>query len=281
MAQAARTDTTEKLPAKSKMNNLPLIIYAVLLVFSLAGALELTIVQGGILRYLRWLPVGLCLLLMVIDFLKRRPEHPFWNVKFLFFIFILIPVQTLFAHNWLTIPYYIDRAFHGSTVGANFEFFSNLNPILIFFLTPIVAAFTAKVNVYKMMIIGTFTMALPTFLLVLGPNPVLLLIFILFLSIGEAMWQPRFLQWVAEIAPPGQTGAYMGIAQFPWFLTKVVTGLYSGWLLTRYCPKPGNGEQHTEILWLIYAFIALISPIMLLLARNWMLAFRSGPAAAK
>ena len=130
-----------------------------------------------------------------------------------------------------TLPYYIDRAFHGTVVSANFEFFSNLNPLLIFFLAPMVAALTEKTNTYKMMILGTFTMALPTFLLAIGPNPALLLTYILLMSIGEAMWQPRFLQWVAEIAPEGQTGAYMGIAQFPWFLTKVITGLYSGWLL--------------------------------------------------
>jgi len=90
------------------------------------------------------------------------------------------------------------------------------------------------------------------------------------MSIGEAMWQPRFLQWVAEIAPEGQTGAYMGIAQFPWFLTKVITGLYSGWLLSIYCPKPGEGIQNTQTLWLIYSFIAIISPVILLLAKGWM-----------
>ena len=52
------------------------------------------------------------------------------------FVFILIFVQTLFAHNWLTIPQYTSRAFEGF-VGDNFEFFVNLNPILIFILTPI------------------------------------------------------------------------------------------------------------------------------------------------
>ena len=90
------------------------------------------------------------------------------------------------------------------------------------------------------------------------------------MSIGEAMWQPRFLQWVAEIAPEGKTGAYMGIAQFPWFLTKVITGLYSGWMLTQYCPKPGEGAMNTEMMWLIYAFIAMVSPIALILAKKWM-----------
>jgi POT family proton-dependent oligopeptide transporter len=43
------------------------------------------------------------------------------------------------------------------------------------------------------------------------------------MTIGEAMWQPRFLQYAAEIAPEGRTGAYMGVAQFPWFLRLIRT----------------------------------------------------------
>lgn len=193
-------------------------------------------------------------------------EHPLRDVRFAFFIFILIPVQTLFAHQWLTMPQYVDRAFPGF-VSQNMETFVNLNPILIFVLTPMVAAFTSKVNVYKMMILGTLVMAIPTFLLATGPNVIVLLAYILLMSVGEAMWQPRFLQLAAELAPEGKTGQYMGIAQFPWFLTKLVTSTYSGYMLSHYCPK--GGAQNTETMWLIYGLVALISPIALFLAKDW------------
>ena len=81
------------------------------------------------------------------------------------------------------------------------------------------------------------------------------------------MWQPRFLQYAAEIAPEGRTGAYMGVAQFPWFLTKVIVPLYSGWYLQNYCPEVG--ARNSEAMWLIYAFIAMSSTIMLILAKPW------------
>lgn len=194
-------------------------------------------------------------------------EHPLRDPKFTFFIFILIPVQTLFAHAWLTIPLYLDRAFAGTTVGENFEFFSNINPLLIFVLSPLVAALTARANTYKMMIVGTLVMAAPTFLLAIGPNPALLLLYILIMTTGEAIWQPRFLQWIAEIAPPGKTGAYMGIGQLPWFLTKFITASYSGWFLKTYCPS--DGPLNTETMWFIYALIALVSPVALILAKGW------------
>jgi POT family proton-dependent oligopeptide transporter len=194
--------------------------------------------------------------------------HPLADAKFSFFIFVLIPVQTLFAHNWLTMPLYIERAFRNTPwVSENFEFFSNLNPLLIFVLTPLVTALTARMEVYRSMIFGTAVMALPTFLLVLGPTPAGLLSFTVLMSVGEAFWQPRFLQYVAEIAPEGKTGLYMGVAQFPWFLTKLITGMYSGWFLHHYCPA--QGPQDTKSLWFIYSLIACASPIGLLLAKNW------------
>lgn len=198
-------------------------------------------------------------------------NFPLKDLRFMYFIFILIPVQTLFAHNWLTLPQYTSRAFEGF-VQNNFEFFVNLNPILIFVLTPMVAALTAKRNTYKMMIIGTFVMAFPTFILALGPNINTLMLYLFFMTIGEAMWQPRFLQWVAEIAPKSMTGIYMGIGQFPWFLTKVITAMYSGWFLMHYCPADvAPSSMNTEVMWLIYGCIAIISPVGLILAKGWML----------
>jgi MFS family permease len=165
---------------------------------------------------------------------------------------------------------YFERAFSG-VVSNNFEFFVNFNPILIFILAPMVAALTAQKDTYKMMILGTTVMALPTFLLAIGPNIYSVFGYLIIMTIGEAIWQPRFLQWVAEIAPKNMTGIYMGIGQFPWFLTKVITSLYSGWFLTKYCPAGVTPEQtNTETMWLIYGFIAIISPIALLIARKWM-----------
>jgi proton-dependent oligopeptide transporter, POT family len=194
-------------------------------------------------------------------------EHPLADPKFAFFIFALIPVQTLFAYNWLIIPKYISRAFAGTWIGTNFEVAVNFNPLLIFILVPIVTALTMKKKVYNMMVIGTFVMAAPAFLLVLGNNIYTLTGYILIMTIGEAMWQPRFLQYAAEIAPEGKTGAYMGVAQFPWFLTKVITSLYAGFFLSKYCPA--GGPIKTEQMWLIFASIAMITPILLVVFRGW------------
>ena len=262
----------ESVPAE-KASNLSLIVLASLTAIAVGASIAAATGRLAINPIIVYIGTGVLAALSVYDYLRARPDHPFRDGRFTFFIFVLIPVQTLFAHNWLTLPYYLDRAFRGSVMSDYFELFSNINPILIFIFAPLVAGLTARANVYTMMIIGTLVMALPTFLLVIGPFMLPFLAYILLMSIGEAMWQPRFLQWIAEVAPPGKTGIYMGIGQFPWFLTKFVTGLYSGYFVATYIPKPESGlPANPEFMWLIYGFIAMITPVALILARKWMVA---------
>ena len=195
-------------------------------------------------------------------------EHPMSDPRFAFFIFILIPVQTLFAHQYLTLPLYVKRAYEGSWLGANFEVAVNFNPLLIFILVPIVAAATRKTNVYKLMVVGTAIMAAPTFLLAFGPSVPMLGAYIVLMTFGEAIWQPRFLQYVAETAPEDRMGAYLGVARLPWFLTKMITGLYAGWFLMHYVPE--TGEMNSGAMWFWYGLIAIVTPIGLVLASRWM-----------
>jgi MFS family permease len=258
--------------SKQKIDNR--MLFALGLIGLLLGTLLIWQLTNNNPAY-RW-TLGVLVVIVAItiwEFMRKRPDYPLRDLRFTFFIFVLIPVQTLFAHAWLTVPYYLDRAFSGTLVGNYFEFFSNLNPILIFILAPLIAALTSHARVYRMMILGTFVMAVPAFLLALGPSTALFLTYVLLMTIGEAMWQPRFLQWIAEIAPEGKTGAYMGIGQMPWFLTKLITSSYSGYFVANYIPQSETGlPMRTGEMWLIYACIAMISPIALLVARKWMMA---------
>ena len=81
------------------------------------------------------------------------------------------------------------------------------------------------------------------------------------------MWQPRFLQFAAELAPKGRTGAYIAYANIPWFMVKALAGVYTGKMMERFCPA--EGPQNTELMWLIYALVALVSPAGLILGKKW------------
>jgi hypothetical protein len=197
-------------------------------------------------------------------------DGPFANGRFLFFIFMLLPVRTLFAHQWLTMPQYILRAYP-SEVGDKMEWLVNwINPLIIFFGVPIITALTRHVPVYRMMVLGSFVSAAPTFLLCAGPHLTLLIAYFVIFSIGEALWSARFLEYASELAPPGRLAQYMGLAQIPWLLAKGTTGLYSGYLLATFCP-PGAAPERLQsgTLWLVYGCVAMTSPLGLWLARHW------------
>jgi POT family proton-dependent oligopeptide transporter len=192
---------------------------------------------------------------------------PLSNARFMFFIFALMPVQTLFAYQFLVMPQFVTRAF-SDVVANNMEMIVNVsNPLIIVLGVPIITAMTRKVPVYKMMIIGSLVSALPTFFFLLGPSFWMLMAYLVLFSIGEALWQPRFLQYAAELAPEGRTGAYIAFANMPWFMIKFIAGWYTGRMMDVYCPA--EGVQNTETMWLIYGLIAMISPIALVLAGKW------------
>lgn len=202
----------------------------------------------------------------------RLRSLPILDVRFLFFIFVLYPVRTLFAHQWLTLPHYVTRAFPAE-VGARWEWVSGLNPLVIVVFVPLFAALTRNRRVVDMMIVGTSVTAGSTFLLVGEPSLPLLLAYVVLFSLGEAIWSSRFLEYVADIAPPGKIGVYMGLATIPWFLAKSLTGLYAGAVVDHFVPSAG--PQDPGAMWLLYGVIALVSPVGLLLARRWLLSKES------
>jgi hypothetical protein len=110
--------------------------------------------------------------------------------------------------------------------------------------------------------------AAATFLLSLPPSLTLLLAYVVVFTIGEAIWSSRFLEHVANLAPPGKLGVYMGLAGLPWFLAKTVTGFYAGTMLDTFVPEGGGGSPGT--LWTIYGAVAMASPVLLVLGRRWL-----------
>lgn len=203
------------------------------------------------------------------DVAKAKAKSPFKDPRFMFFIFMLLPVRTLFAHQWLTMPEYVLRAYPQNIADRMEWLVDSVNPIIIFFGVPLLTALTKRYHVLTMMIVGAGVSAAATFLLSGGPNTGMLIGFFFVFSIGEALWSSRFMEYAAELAPPGRTAQYMGVASLPWFVAKATTGLYSGFMLEHFCPK--DGPKNTGTMWLIYGAIALLSPIGLLLARKWLL----------
>jgi MFS family permease len=100
-----------------------------------------------------------------------------------------------------------------------------------------------------------------------NPYFVMILLYVVMLSVGEALWSPRCYEYTAAIAPKGQEASYMSLSYLPFFVAKLFAGTFSGLLLARFCPETGPRESAT--LWLVIALPALITPLGLLLLRSY------------
>ncbi len=200
---------------------------------------------------------------------KEEGKSPFRDPRFMFFIFMLLPVRTLFAHQWLTMPEYMLRAYSKDVADHMEWLVDSANPIIIFFGVPIFAALTKHRHVLTMMILGTAVSAVAPILLCFGEHASLLIVYFFVFSIGEALWSSRFYEYAADLAPAGRAAQFMGVATLPWFLAKATTGFYSGYVLERLCPA--EGPRNTALMWAMYTVIAVTSPIGLILARKWLL----------
>lgn len=188
-------------------------------------------------------------------------EPAFW--RFMGFIALLTMVRLVFQHAHLTWPKYAIREFGETFPYANYW---ALNPAMIIVLTPFATAFTRRLPVYPTIVFGAILSALSVFALAMSTTVTASVIFIVLLSIGEAIWSPRLYEYTATIAPRGRESSYMGLSEVPLFLAKPVVGFMSGWLLTSYCPEVGTRDSET--MWLIVGLTTIVAPVAMLFLRS-------------
>jgi MFS family permease len=165
-----------------------------------------------------------------------------------------------------------------------------------------VGALTQRFPAYRMVTLGSiltaasvFIMALPTAWFVplanglpghwlghgyLGlkgsvhPYYVLIALFVVLFSVGEAFYSPRVYEYAAAIAPKGQEASYSALSYMPFLLAKLLTGAFGGVLLARYCPE--HGERHSETMWLFVALTATVAPVGLVALRRFIRVHEAG-----
>ena len=183
--------------------------------------------------------------------------------KFLAFLSLAAFIKMIFLHMYYTYPKFgIRELGDGAPIGRLWS----MNNILIVFLAPLVGVLSQKISAYRMAIWGSFVAASSVFIMALPPhwfqpladgwlghsvahlwlgvqgqvNPyyVMIFIYVLFLSVGEAIYSPRLYEYTAAIAPKGQEASYMAMSSLPFFLAKLGVAPLSGVLLAHFCPAP-------------------------------------------
>jgi MFS family permease len=221
-----------------------------------------------------------------VSLLKQENFH-----RLLFFLLLVALLKLVFKFMDAGFPKFCNREL-GS--GAPSGHLMAINNWLIIFLAPLIGVLTQKFSAYRGVIIGgfltaasIFIMALPTEIFqpladgifgnlvghwylgltgAVNPYYVMIALFVIVLSFGEAFYSPRVYEYAAAIAPKGQEASYSALSYIPFLLAKLLAGTFSGMLLARYCPA--EGARHSATMWLYVAIAATVAPLGLIVLRK-------------
>ena len=216
-------------------------------------------------------------------------EREFYRL--LVFLVLIAFLKLIFMQMYYVFPEFgIRELGEGAPVGKLWR----INSMLVIILLPFIGALTQRFPAYGMVTLGgiisaasVFIMALPVawfqplasgvfgqwlgqhYLGLTGaihPYYVMITIYVIVLSVGEAFYSPRVYEYASAIAPKGQEASYGALSYVPFLLAKLLIGTFSGTLLATYCPAVG--ERHSGTMWLFVALTATVAPLGLIALRS-------------
>lgn len=220
-------------------------------------------------------------------------RHPAFR-RLLVFLLMIGLLKIVFNIMDAVLPTFAEREI-GAEGAKSVGRLNAVNSILILVLAPFVGTLTRKLPAYSMVIVGGFItassftfMVLPTahfqgmvdssfgawfgheYLRIAGeihPYLMMILLWQVVFSIGEAFYSPRVYEYAVSIAPAGQEASYASLSAVPLLMGKLINSAAFAGLLTRFCPAEGPRDSST--MWLIIGLLVLVAPVGLLVLRRF------------
>ena len=189
-------------------------------------------------------------------------------IKFLVMCVLTVNLKSLFRHLDASLPKYQLRAFGDDVpIGSIYA----INPAMIVLLVPVVGAVTTRIAHFDMIHYGSWVSSFSPLWIVIWPRLWATAAFVAMLSLGEALWSPRWYDYSMSVAPEGREGLFTAMVSAPLFLATMPTGVLSGYLLERYCPMDGGAAVcDGRRLWGVVFGMAVLTPVAILVFQWWL-----------
>lgn len=215
-------------------------------------------------------------------------ERPFQ--KLLLFLFLTIGVKLVFTNQFLVMPKYYTRVLNGD---FDLGYASAINPAIIVLGLIVIIPIMNKYSTIKLLIVGMAISASSLFIICIPPKwlmalPLInsisdaylfaIILQIVLFAIGEIIFNPRFSEYTASVAPKDKVASYMALAALPMFIAKPINGFISGILITYFCYDGIRAKIDTdnvsfsespEFMWIIYAILAIMSPFGVIIMKRF------------
>jgi POT family proton-dependent oligopeptide transporter len=180
------------------------------------------------------------------------------NPKFMAFLLIFTGYWIVFWQQYITLPGYLHAYIKAD---ADVELILVTDGAAVILLTLAVNYLTRKVPAFRAVIIGTVITSLAWLIVASRATVWAAVLSIFVLALGEILQAPRYYEYIAKLAPPGQQGTYMGFA----FMPIGIGSLIGGWLGGRLMHHYGEVAHQPERFWWVITGIGIATALLLLI----------------
>jgi proton-dependent oligopeptide transporter, POT family len=176
--------------------------------------------------------------------------------RFMWFLVLFTGYWVVFWQQYISLPGYI----HGYINPlADVEIILVTDGLTVICLTLVVNLLTRKIRAFQAVILGTLITSVAWLILALRPTIWGAVFSLLVLALGEIIQQPRYYEYIALLAPPGQQGTYMGFAFLPIGIGSLIGGWFGGTLLHHF----GEVMHQPERIWWTVSALGVVTTAML------------------
>jgi len=178
----------------------------------------------------------------------------FANIRFMTFLLIFSGFWIMFWQIFLLLPFYTLEVLHFE----KFEILETIDAWCIIALTIPVTMATKKLKPVAAITIGLSLASISWIIVGAGGTLTFTIVGIAVYALGEATQSPRFYEYVASLAPPDQTGTFMGFAFLP-----VAIGAFAGGPVAD-ALRGAFMATNPSMMWFVVSAIGITSTLLMI-----------------
>jgi hypothetical protein len=176
--------------------------------------------------------------------------------RFMWFLVLFTGYWVVFWQQYISLPGYI----HGYiNPHADVEIILVTDGVTVICLTLAVNLLTRKIPAFQAVILGTLITSISWLILAFHPTIWGAVLSLFVLALGEITQQPRYYEYIALLAPPGQQGTYMGFAFLPIGIGSLVGGWFGGTLMHHF----GEVTHQPARVWWVVTGVGVATTVLL------------------
>ena len=176
--------------------------------------------------------------------------------KFMWFLVLFTGYWIVFWQQYIILPGYIKAYINAHVTG---EKILVTDGAVVICLTLAVNFLMRKIPAFQAVILGTVISSLSWLILAFWPTVPGAVFSLGFLALGEIIQAPRYYEYIAKLAPPGQQGTYMGFAFLPIGLGSILGGWFGGRVMHHF----GEVAHQPQRVWWVISSVGVLTALLL------------------